>query len=104
MGDLPGHTPAGTTPEPTLEKAIRDGDLRAVQSLVTSKNVNTPDPSGQSPLYLATAGLHPNIVQLLLENKAKVNDGIHADSFCTSPLHRAASEGSVEIAQLLLSK
>lgn len=64
--------------------------------------VNTRDHCGWSPLHEACNHGHTDVVEVLLEHGAIVNDpgGDHCDGI--TPLHDAAVNGQVKVVQLLL--
>lgn len=81
---------------------VRDGDLGAVQALVTSGEleVNEMDPASKmSPLMWASLTDHSEMVAWLCENGAEVNQRNHEN---TTPLHNAAFLGRVSNVQILL--
>ena len=65
-------------------------------------HVNTRDHCGWSPLHEACNHGHTEVVGVLLEHGAAVNDpgGVHCDGI--TPLHDAAVNGQVEVVQMLL--
>ena len=65
-------------------------------------HVNTRDHCGWLPLHEACNHGHAEVVEVLLEHGAAVNDpgGVHCDGI--TPLHDAAVNGQVEVVQLLL--
>lgn len=64
--------------------------------------VNTRDHCGWSPLHEACNHGYMEVVKMLLEHGAAVNDpgGIHCDGI--TPLHDAAVNGQAEVVQVLL--
>ena len=60
---------------PTIFKqVVRNGEVRAVQSMLADKAVGPDDTTGtQTPLLVAASKGHMEIMQLLLDNGANVN-------------------------------
>jgi len=53
---------------------VRNGEVRAVQSMLADKAVGPDDTTGtQTPLLVAASKGHMEIMQLLLDNGANVN-------------------------------
>lgn len=57
--------------------------------------------NGQTSIFYACSKNYVSIAKLLLENGAQVNV---QDKFGNTPLHRAASQGHLDIIRLLLSQ
>ena len=59
----------------TLRDAAIDGNLQSVKRAVESgADINNPDPmNGYTPLHLAVANDHKDVVKYLVDNKAKIN-------------------------------
>ena len=55
--------------------AAADGNLKSVKRAVESgADINNPDPmNGYTPLHLAVANDHKDVVKYLVDNKAKIN-------------------------------
>jgi len=66
--------------------------------LLTTANLDFPDPCGRTPLMLATENNHTAIVKLLVENKANID---HKDCFGRTALHHAVINGNAETTKLL---
>jgi ankyrin repeat protein len=81
-------------PETELRDACRQGDIKYVVELLA---IGTK--AGVNALAVACASGFTYIVELLIANKAPVNQ-LASDGW--SPLTRACSEGCYEIAELLL--
>ncbi|CAF0763436.1 unnamed protein product [Didymodactylos carnosus] len=69
-----------------LHKASWEGDLHKVQRLMNPGVINVKDKDNRTPLHLAVAAGHLNIVKFLVERKAKLN---LADSDQRTPLVKA---------------
>jgi ankyrin repeat protein len=97
-------------PQGALAAAILGGDTDAVREALRSGaklSMTISDPRSQainnsSPLYAAIARGHVEIVQLLLDHGADVNEPGAYDR--ETPLYAAASHGHVEILKLLLER
>ena len=63
-------------------------------------DVNSKDKYKQPPLFLAVDSKKLDVVKLLLKNKAKVNEKCGRGQ--RTALHEACSDGSVEIAKMLI--
>ncbi|ENN77089.1 hypothetical protein YQE_06424, partial [Dendroctonus ponderosae] len=66
--------------------------------------VNVRDNAGWLPLHEAAVHGHIEIVRLLLDHKASINDRGASECNGITPLHDAASNGHLEIIELLLNK
>lgn len=84
-----------------LHSACRDGDEKAVRSLVYDyhADINIPNGDGDLPLHLAIRGNHKAIARLLITHGAKLET---VDKDKETPLHSALTYGTDEsIVQLL---
>ncbi|KAI6198254.1 Ankyrin repeat protein [Aphelenchoides fujianensis] len=88
---------AGWTPLMIAASAGRFDVARFPCSLKRSATNN----NGQVPLHYACSKNNAKITKLLLENGAEVNV---ADKYGNTPLHRAASQGHMEVLQLLCAQ
>ena len=81
--------------------AIFRGDKTKLANAVTSKNVDTRDEDGRTPLMHAVlaAKSDPDIVRLLIDRGADVNA---ADKKGWTALHFAAQAGNAELVRTLL--
>ncbi len=88
--------------EAGISTAAHDGDLASVQALleVSPDLVFSKDIAGWTPLYLAAANGHKDVVELLLANHAEVNA---KDRDGRTPLHAAATFGHKDVVELLLA-
>ena len=88
-------------PIPTLTHN-RTGNKKRVLELLEKSgvNVNQLDLSGYSPLHYAARNNHEEICQMLLTKGA--NPNIYTYSGKSTPLHRAAYMGHLNIVKLLL--
>lgn len=88
-----------------LIQAARDGDERAVRSLLKPEapevDINATDSSRRTPLHWAVMGGREEIVTLLLHDGAHVNA---RDRFLNSSLHFAAMRGDTEMVMKLLQR
>ncbi len=87
----------------SLHDAAKAGDRTALESLLTKDiDIDVPDSSGRSALYLAAEENHAEIVTLLAERGADPNRFI--SGFYTglsAPIHAATRKGSVEAIRAL---
>jgi ankyrin repeat protein len=81
-----------------LYLALRDGSLKAAQSLIDwpKTNVESRSPQDESPLMMAALKGHRGLVKKLIERGADVN------KTGWTPLHYAATGGHPAIIELLL--
>lgn len=100
--DLSLHDPGPVSRQAPiiLWKAARSGDIKRVQSLISSgADVNSKNEDGLTPLHVAAVRGREAIVKLLIEQDADVTtknkDG-------QTLLHHVAREGHVNIVELLL--
>ncbi|KAL2862382.1 ankyrin repeat protein [Aspergillus lucknowensis] len=86
-----------------LCQAIVDNALKEVQQLLGegTVDVNRRDHTGRTPLHLACMTSTPEVVQLLVNNGARL---IWRMADGRTALHLAAARGSVEIVRILLTK
>lgn len=87
----------GRTP---LARACHDGDVERVSTFIaTSKDMlNRPDYAGNTPLPLAVAKGHTEVVNILIEAGANVNNINHQGE---TPLKDAIDRGDVDVIGLL---
>ncbi|XP_069620960.1 ankyrin repeat domain-containing protein 26 isoform X5 [Ranitomeya imitator] len=56
-----------------VQRAASSGDVAKLRQLLPKQDVNQVDKESRTPLHLACANGHLNVVKLLIENKAKLN-------------------------------
>jgi cytochrome c len=86
-----------------IHQYAQNGDAVAVAAdLATNfSDLNLPDDGGLTPLHLAAAHCHTNVVVLLLNKGASINrKGMGG----ATPLHLAAQEGCVDCIIVLLER
>lgn len=87
--------------ESDLSLAARSGSLDAVTQLIQAgADAGYQDTDGESPLHAAAKRESPEIVQLLLENGAKLD--MQTKRSKETALHFAAWKGRLEIAKVLV--
>lgn len=92
---------------PKLHAAVKDNELHKVRNLIDSGvNINKYDPHGLTPLHWATLRNKKKVVNLLLNNGAKVDietdpslPGTHST---TTPLIQAVEPGHIEVVKILI--
>uniref|UniRef100_A0A8C1WYU2 Ankyrin repeat domain 28b n=1 Tax=Cyprinus carpio TaxID=7962 RepID=A0A8C1WYU2_CYPCA len=88
------------SPQPSLIKAIFNGDADEVRSLIFKKeDVNVQDCEKRTPLHAAAYLGDAEIIELLILSGARVNA---KDNKWLTPLHRAVASCSEEAVQVLL--
>ena len=94
-------TPPRRDPVSHIHDASKQGDLGKVRDLLKDNPelVFSKDHDGRTPLHYA-ACCSPNVVELLLANKAEVNSRCNRGY---APLHLAAANGNKAAVELLLS-
>lgn len=92
------------TPEPSILKAAKAGDLATVQRLLaeTPALASARDDHGATPLHLAAWKGHAEIAVALLEAGADVTAQWNDDHIGGTPLHAAAHGNQRAVAELLL--
>ncbi|KAH7173989.1 ankyrin repeat-containing domain protein [Fusarium flagelliforme] len=66
---------------PALYYAVEAGNLESTELLISPESVNKEDTAGRTPLKLAVGRRNPNIVKLLVDNLAQVDELEPADWF-----------------------
>jgi ankyrin repeat protein len=98
------NTPiANATPE-MLRTALINGDLSTIQRIIINKQYDiniTLDNEGQTPLIFASKYGNVPIVNFLLENRAKIDQG---DKDGKTPLMFASMNGHAPVVELLIQK
>lgn len=88
---------------PEICIAVESGDIGEVSRLLQAgANVNTTDSVRQTPLSIACNTGNLEIVRILIESGAAVDDGVDKNSVHMTPLMHAAASGHAEIIKLLL--
>ena len=103
-------TRGGYYESPLLAAFIKEDVDTALLLLCQGADVNARDKGGRSPLHRASRGVRTDIVQILLEHNADVNQDsmeriTNIGSSYTegwTPLHMASQEGRIKIAELLI--
>lgn len=89
------------TQETPLISAALAGQLNAASNVVAKgADVQARNDRGLTPLHAAAYGGHSEVVRLLIEHGAKVNDA--ENPFKVTPLHVAAEENRMEVVQVLI--
>ena len=90
----------GETP---LHVAAIDGNVKQVKKLLADKHpVNMRDYGGWTPLHEAANNGHHEVVQLLLQAGANINDNEGEKTDGITPLHDACSNGHFDVIRVLL--
>ncbi|HEY9692868.1 MAG TPA: ankyrin repeat domain-containing protein [Oculatellaceae cyanobacterium] len=85
-----------------LNSAIRAGDVAKVRQLITNSHANLKETFGTIALAQAADLGHLEIIQVLIEVGAEVNDEDRVLYPHEIPLARAASQGHLQVVQVLL--
>ena len=87
----------------SIHALAKSGDAAGVAEDLAQHphDLNLPDDAGLTPLHLAAAQCHTNVVALLLDKGADVNRKANGGA---TPLHLAAQEGCVGAVSMLLAK
>jgi len=90
--------------EAELRKAANSGNMELVNQLLEEGVAQTADEAGDTPLLLATSNYftqpeYVEVVRSLLDYKGDVN---HKNKFGNAAIHNTASNGHLEICELLL--
>lgn len=86
-----------------LHVAASNGDEKTVRALTTSKNVNSTELHGLTPLCFAAARGHASIVRFLISAGARVNFGPCELGDAPAPLLEACEYGHLETVRALLT-
>merc|ERR1719198_2259134 len=88
-------------PPPKIHAAAKDGNLDEVRELIKAgEPIGNTDKAGLTQLHWASCKGHQDIVSLLLESNAALNQQL--SSCGSSPLHQAAGLGHKDVMQVLL--
>lgn len=92
----------GETP---LHRACIEGDLGRVSKLLAANHpINPRDHCGWLPIHEAANHDYPDIVRILIDAGADVNDPGGDKCGGTTPLHDACNNGHVQVIQILVQK
>jgi ankyrin repeat protein len=82
--------------------AAQLGDLEKVKALLNNNSdlLFSKDTIGMTALHLAAKNGHKDMAELLLANKAEINDKAYSG---WTPLHEAAAKGHKDVVELLLA-
>ncbi|KAK2635076.1 hypothetical protein Ddye_029868 [Dipteronia dyeriana] len=85
-----------------LHAAARSGDLKAVQTILSSNplSVNSRDKHSRTPLHLAAWSGHTEVVSYLCKQKADVGAAAMDDM---GAIHFASQKGHLEVVRVLIS-
>jgi hypothetical protein len=83
----------------TLHEACKKGDMAGAMAQMANTSVDAKDQKGITPLAYAIGANKPQIVQLLIKNRANLHCVDNGDN---TGLHYAAGYGHVELVELLL--
>jgi serine/threonine-protein phosphatase 6 regulatory ankyrin repeat subunit B len=104
VGAFPLSFVGSRVPHGQLKKAFlktaESGDETAFQQLAPRVDIEARDDENNTPLILASAGGHVNIVKALLEKRADVEASNHSRAVALS---YASEKGHAEIVQMLLA-
>ncbi|CAG0892074.1 unnamed protein product [Darwinula stevensoni] len=88
-----------------LHKACQDGNLAQVENLLNQGHkVNVRDKAGWLPLHDSAWKGHAEIVKLLLDKGAWMNDRGGRDCDGRTPLHEASRWGQLDVVRILLDR
>jgi ankyrin repeat protein len=87
----------------SIHQSAKSGDAASVAAELAAhpEELNQTDDLGQTPLHIAAAQCHTNLVALLLDKGAATNPKAKGGA---TPLHLAAQEGCADAVTLLLAK
>ena len=87
-----------------LHRAARDGDLLAIDALLQEGlNINSVDHIGHTPLHLAVAAGHTQVIEHLVNAGADINGQASGEGWQDdTPMGNVADSCSVEFAEYLL--
>jgi len=87
-------------------KAAKSGDLTAVRKALAANPafIKARDKDGSTPLRCAAWKGHAELVKLLLDSGADINDHNNNGHWGTTPLHAAAHGNQLQVAEILVSR
>jgi ankyrin repeat protein len=90
--------------EKAIIKAAKSGDIAAVRKALAANPglVNARDKDGSTPLHCAAWKGHAELVTVLLDAGANVNEHNENGHWGTTPLHAAAHGNQLQVAEILL--
>jgi ankyrin repeat protein len=92
--------------EKTILKAAKAGDIAAVRKALAASPglIRARDKDGSTPLHCAAWKGHAEVVRVLLDAGAGINDHNKNDHWGTTPLHAAAHGNQFQAAEVLISR
>jgi ankyrin repeat protein len=86
-----------------IHRYARDGDAASVEADLTAnpQDLNLPDDARLTPLHLAAAHCHANVVEILLNKGAAANRKGAGGAIA---LHLAAQEGCIDVVVILVAR